>query len=95
MLRLTVETGGAGSYGLRMRMREALELSGVTAADSFDEEAVRLQTLGGILLIQGAGLHVDRLDLEKGEVTLSGRVDSLEYLNDEPRTGSLWGKLFH
>lgn len=33
----------------------------------------------GILTVHGEGLHVTRLDLEKQEVDIQGRVDSLVY----------------
>ena len=33
----------------------------------------------GMLMIRGMDLHVNRLTLEKGEVDLSGKVDSIQY----------------
>ena len=36
-------------------------------------------TEAGTLMVKGEGLHVTRLDLEKQEVDLAGRVDSLTY----------------
>lgn len=50
-----------------------------------------------MLLIKGHDLHVNRLSLEKGEVDIEGRIDSLTY-SDVKSAGkqaeSLLGRLF-
>ena len=46
---------------------------------SFDISEVLLETDMGMLKIQGADLHVNRLTLEKGEIDLEGRIDSIQY----------------
>ena len=49
-----------------------------------------------MLHIKGKDLHVNRLDLEKGEVDIDGQVDALNY-SQVPKTGrqgSLFGKIF-
>ena len=38
-----------------------------------------METEQGILMIRGQELHVNRLTLEKGEVDVEGRIDSLTY----------------
>ena len=44
--------------------REKLTISGVTDVHSFDEEQVLLETVRGMLVVRGQGLHVERLQLE-------------------------------
>ena len=48
------------------------------------------------LIIKGEQLHVKQLDLEKGEVDLEGKVDSLTYLskNTDNRDESLFRRMF-
>ena len=50
-----------------------------------------------MLLIKGHDLHVNRLTLEKGEVDIEGRIDSLTY-SDVKTAGkqaqSVLGRLF-
>ena len=71
-------------------------VTGVTDVHSFDESQILLVTEGGKLLIKGEKLHVKQLDLEKGEVELEGRADSLTYLskNTEKNGESLWKRMF-
>ena len=47
-------------------------------------------------VIKGEQLHVKQLDLEKGEVDLEGKVDSLTYLskNTDNRDESLFRRMF-
>ena len=46
---------------------------------SFDLNEILLETEQGMLMVKGANLHVNRLSLEKGEVDISGGIDSLAY----------------
>ena len=52
--------------------REKLTISGVTDVHSFDEEQVLLETVRGMLVVRGQGLHVERLQLEAGELIIQG-----------------------
>lgn len=52
--------------------REKLTISGVTDVHSFDEEQVLLETVRGMLVVRGQGLHVERLQLEAGRADHSG-----------------------
>ena len=50
-----------------------------------------------MLMVKGMDLHVNRLNLEKGEVDLSGNIDSVAYseAGSRGKNGeSLFGKLF-
>ena len=50
-----------------------------------------------MLMIKGNDLHVSRLTLEKGEVDVDGRIDSLTYsenISAGNRAGSLLSRLF-
>ena len=44
-----------------------------------DLHEVLLETEAGMLMLRGEDLHVNRLTLEKGEVDVDGRIDSLTY----------------
>lgn len=54
-------------------------LNGVIDVLSFDVGEILLETEQGMLMIKGNDLHVTRLTLEKGEIDLEGRIDSLAY----------------
>ncbi len=74
-----------------MSDRREANLSGVQDVRSFDEQEIILETELGVLLIRGSGLHIGRLTLEKGEIDISGRVDSFVYTD---KKGSKNGESF-
>lgn len=59
--------------------RNLCNLNGILDVLSFDLNEVLLETERGMLMVKGSELHVKRLSLEKGEVDLEGRIDSLTY----------------
>lgn len=59
--------------------RKSGSFSGVIDVLSFDVGEILLETEQGMLQIKGNDLHVNRLTLEKGEIDIAGRVDSLTY----------------
>lgn len=66
-------------HKLNINGRKTAQITGVNDVLSFDAGEVLLSTEQGILMIRGQELHVNRLSLEKGEVDIDGRVDSLTY----------------
>lgn len=81
-------------HNLRLEGRNKLSLTGVTDVESFDETAAVLETAMGTLVVRGTGLHVEQLNLEAGELKLSGEVDSLGYEQRASSQGSFLGRLF-
>ncbi len=59
--------------------RRTCTITGVCDVLSFDEKEILLETEQGMLMIKGADLHVSRLTLEKGEVDIDGKIDSMTY----------------
>ena len=59
--------------------RGTCALNGISDILSFDVNEILLETEMGMLMIRGIDLHVNRLTLEKGEVDLSGKIDSIQY----------------
>lgn len=85
------------SHKVNLNARKSAVITGVNDVLSFDAEEVLLQTEEGILMLRGTELHVNRLTLEKGEVDVDGRIDSLTYSDagGYSKSGeSLLGRLF-
>ena len=64
---------------------------------SFDIHEILLETDQGMLMIKGDELHVNRLMLDKGEVDVDGKMDSLTYSEISGQSGkneSLLARLF-
>jgi len=86
-----------GVHKLSMTGRKVLTLTGVKDVVSFDAKEVILETVQGVLLLRGDELNVTRLLVEKGEVDLDGRIDSLVYTErrkDSKRSESFVKRLF-
>ena len=87
----------AKAHKLILSNRRTGTITGVADVISFDITEVLLETEQGMLMIKGSDLHMNRLTLEKGEVDIEGRIDSLAYsdVNSYQKQGeSLIGRLF-
>ena len=67
------------AHKLTLTNRRTCTISGVNDVLSFDVNEILLETEQGMLMIKGNELHVSRLSLDKGEVDIDGRIDSLTY----------------
>ena len=84
-----------GKHTLSMEEREHIRIGGVLEVSSFDEEGVMMETTCGLLLLKGLGLHIGKLDLDAGEVTVNGTIDSITYSDGSfSEKSSFFGKLF-
>ena len=85
------------AHKLILSNRRTGTITGVADVISFDITEVLLETEQGMLMIKGADLHVNRLTLEKGEIDMEGRIDSLAYsevTSFQKQSESLIGRLF-
>ena len=73
---------------------DALTVTGVRRMLRCDPDSAAMETTKGTLTLAGAQLSVTSLDLDKGEVKLTGRVDVLEYTAQRTAGGFLH-RLFH
>lgn len=76
--------------------RAKITVTGVSDVDSFDEHTVVLYTTLGILSIKGADLHINKLNVETGDLCIEGEIDSLAYSQQQGSKsgGGLLAKLF-
>lgn len=86
------------THKLTLNNRRSCTVTGVVDVLSFDVSEIMLETDQGMLMIKGNELHVNRLTLEKGEVDIDGKIDSLTYSEAGSSYGSkgesLLSKLF-
>lgn len=85
------------AHKLILSNRRTGTITGVSDVISFDITEILLETEQGMLMIKGADLHVNRLTLEKGEIDIEGRIDSLAYsdvTSYQKQGESLIGRLF-
>ncbi len=74
-----LNTSRMRQHKIVMTDRGICNITGVCDVLSFDVAEVLLETEQGMLMIKGNDLHVSRLMLDKGEVDVDGKIDSLTY----------------
>lgn len=85
------------AHKLTITNRKTALVTGVIDVLAFDLNEILLETNQGMLMIKGADLHVKRLSLEKGEVDITGTIDSFVYSEIAPHqksSESFFGRLF-
>lgn len=67
------------NHTLKIVNRENISLTGINDLLSFDEELVIAESEEGVLVIKGNNLHVNKLDLDHGQLEITGRMSNLNY----------------
>lgn len=80
-------------HKLVVNNRKTSLVTGVLDVLSFDLNEILLETEQGMLMVKGTDMHVNRLSLEKGEVDMSGNIDSITY-SDAHHAGKQGEKFF-
>jgi len=75
------------SQKLTLVDRKQLELEGVRHVGSFDEREIVLDTTMGVLYLKGEGLHISKLNLDEGTLSVQGYISSLEYKEGKSARG--------
>jgi sporulation protein YabP len=68
---------------LTLDNRKNLTMSGVSEVDSFDDRSIIAYTDVGELTIKGENLNIKKLNLELGELEVTGKVASLVYADNK------------
>ncbi|MBQ9545612.1 MAG: sporulation protein YabP [Clostridia bacterium] len=84
----------SSSHVLTLNQRQSLEITGVKEVKTFDPGGIELVTALGPLVITGTELLISNLDLSSGLVSVSGKIDSIEYLPPVPEKRSFLSGLF-
>lgn len=84
-------------HRMMINNRQNGSFTGITNVIAFDEGEVILETEMGTLSIKGEGLQIKRLDLDKKEADIEGRMDSFGYSEKKgfgAKGESFWSRLF-
>ena len=82
------------AHRLEIINREQLLVSGVEDVERFDETGIVMSTTAGLLVITGEDLHIGKLSLDGGELSVTGRVDSVSYEEQSRSSQGLFSRLF-
>ena len=81
-------------HRIEMSGRERLTVTGVEDVDSFDDDRVIAYTVEGIMTVKGADMHINRLNIENGELEIEGSIDSITYEDGHKNDGGFFSKIF-
>ncbi len=81
-------------HNLILEDRKMLTVTGVSDVDSFDEQTVAVFTELGELTIRGTDLHINRLSVETGELTVEGKISALIYSEEQPKSTGFFSRVF-
>ncbi|MBQ8600125.1 MAG: sporulation protein YabP [Clostridia bacterium] len=82
-----------GNHLLSVENRQKITATGVLDVDSFDEKTVVILTNMGVLTVEGEDLHINRLNVEHGDIAVEGAINRLQY-NDLKEKGGVFKSLF-
>ena len=73
----------AKKHTLMLDNRAKLVMTGVEDVNGFNEETVSVKTSCGTLIIKGEKLHIDKLNLETGDVSIDGKINAMKYIGSD------------
>ena len=85
------------THNIILENRQNLRISGVADVDAFDEEKITVITEEDALLVEGANLHIQKLNIEDGELAIEGEIYSISYSDRSyggKHKGGLLGRMF-
>lgn len=83
------------SHSFSVSERKSIIITGVVKIESFDKEEFLIETVQGFMHIKGENLEVVKLDTYQGNITIKGKIDAIEYIEEtNKKESSLFNKLF-
>ena len=77
--------------------RKSIIITGIKKIENFDNEQFLLNSSFGLILLKGNNLEIIKLDTTSGNVSIRGKIDSIEYLEENQKTkkeNNFFNKLF-
>ncbi len=83
------------SHSFSVSERKNIIITGIVKIDSFDKEEFLIETVQGFMHIKGEELEVVKLDTYQGNITIKGRINLVEYIDEvNKKESSLFNRLF-
>jgi len=85
------------NHNITINERKNIVLTGVKKIENFDNEEFLMETTMGFVNIKGSELEIIKLDTYQGNVSIKGKINSLNYLeslNKKNNEESFLSKLF-
>jgi len=75
------------NHNISLISRRQLSISGVDDVESFDETMIVLHTSGGVMIIRGEEMKIERLSIEGGDLQVNGLINGIEYEEERVKGG--------
>ena len=73
------------NHNIAINARKNINITGVKKIENFDETEFLLETNMGYLMIKGTNLEIIKLDTYQGDVSIKGKIDNLNYLENSKK----------
>ena len=85
----------SATHNFILKNRREAFLDGVFDVMGFDEASVSVKTALGDMMIEGRSLHIKKMSLESGEMSIEGEIDGIYYADEkEEKKGGLLRRFF-
>ena len=74
------------NHSVSLLERKTLVITGVKKIDTFDKLHFVLDTTMGFMIIKGEELELIKLDTLTGNVTIKGKINSMEYILESKKS---------
>ena len=84
-------------HNLILKNRSMLQISGITDVENFNDQTITAYTSEEGLVVTGENLHIKKLNLEQGDLCITGKILGLNYTNGEKHqksNKSFFSKIF-
>ena len=71
--------------------RKEISLWGIENVVSFDENFVVLDSFDTVITLDGSGLQIVKMDVDSGEITVTGQINGLVYSDKKSKTRKSFG----
>lgn len=82
------------AHAFTLKDRKNLVLTGIKDIIAFDDKAVDLITVMGVLSIRGENIKILSFNTETKDMEITGKFDALLYTNDSAKREGFFSKLF-
>ena len=83
------------NHKITIESRCETEITGVIDMGAYNDEEIEIETSCGMLIINGSGFNVTKLDVETGILKISGKIESLYYSEKTTNSsGNVFSRIF-
>lgn len=85
------------NHTININERKSISLSGIKKLNSFDDKEFFLESVMGCIIIQGEELELLKLDTFQGTISIKGKINLVNYLEDgnrKQKAESIMSRLF-